>query len=267
MQKTLGWTMLLVGIFILFASYAFPMATVVVDTTPPVITLLIPPTPGTGNMIAYLEAHVIDQESGISTVQCKIQGLPWGYTTYDLAYKQTIDPTTGEQRWYADIEDITTPGDYPLTWTVKNNAGLTTTVSGTFTVYTAIQGKWYVNNVEITDPTQTIYTTNPTVSFKFVKSAGISDSSITCAVWKGSTKLFDLTNSASGTWTGSYTFANGRHDLSLKASDGINTVTMSIIGLQVGAEGFQMPQLNTLQMLGLASSGIGLLLIFTGKKH
>ena len=105
------------------------------------------------------------------------------------------------------------------------------------------------------------------MSFKFVKTAGVADSSITCTVWEGTTQLLTLTNSAMSTWTGSYTFTLGKHTLDLKASDGTQTVTMSVIGLQVGPESFQLPQVNMLQILGLASIAIGTLLVFTGKKH
>jgi len=45
------------------------------------------------------------------------------------------------------------------------------------------------------------------------------------------------------------------------------TITMSIFDMQVGPESFQLPQVNMLQIFGLASIAIGTLLVFTGKKH
>jgi len=260
MQKTLGWIMLLAGVFILFVGYAFPMVTVVMDTTPPAVRFIHPST-ATGTALTELVAYVKDPESGIESVTCSIQGI-YRY----LAYVST-NPFFKDEKWYLDITDITTPGDYPYSWTITNKAGLSTILGGTYTIYTALQGKWYVNDVEITSPAQTVYATSKTVSFKFVKTAGVADSSITCMVWEGTTQLLTLTNSATSTWTGSYTFTLGKHTLDLKASDGTQTVTMSVIGLQVGPEGFQLPQVNMLQILSLASIAIGTLLVFTGKKH
>jgi len=260
MQKTLGWIMLLAGVFILFVGYAFPMVTVVVDTTPPAVRLIHPST-ATGSSLTELVACVIDPESGIKSVICEVAD-----TTHSL-FCVRRDPLSKDEKWYLDITDITTPGDYPYSWTITNKAGLSTILGGTYTIYTDLQGKWYVNDIEITSPAQTVYAPSKTVSFKFVKTAGVADSSITCTVWEGTTQLLTLTNSAMSTWTGSYTFTLGKHTLDLKASDGTQTVTMSVIGLQVGPEGFQLPQFSMLQILSLASIAIGTLLVFTGKKH
>jgi hypothetical protein len=108
------------------------------------------------------------------------------------------------------------------------------------------------------------------VSFKFVKTTGVADSSITCTVVEAVAGGMSLTlaNSAASTWTGSYTFALGTHTLTLKAYDGTQTVTMSVIGMQIGGVGgFELPQFNILHISGLASAGLGGLLIVTSKKR
>jgi len=90
-------------------------------------------------------------------------------------------------------------------------------------------GSWYVNDVLITSATQVVNTTIPAVSFKFVKTSGaVADSGITAVVKEGGTVLVSLTNAASSTWAGSYTFGYGKHTLSLVASDGTTTITMSM---------------------------------------
>jgi len=119
-----------------------------------------------------LNAWVGDPETDVVSVTCTINGQ-----TYTLR-KSPITPyaiadTGGYALWEYDIPDITTGGTYSFTFKAKNKAGLTAEYSGTFTIYTALQGNWYINNQPITSPTQTIYATSPTVSFKFQKTAGV----------------------------------------------------------------------------------------------
>jgi hypothetical protein len=257
--------MLLAGMFMLFVSVAFPMVTVVVDTTPPNIGPLAIPVNGAAyDSVSTLFLYCGDSQSGIKSVTCTIDS-----TTYTLVYINSNGgiPSYPEYWNYMLTTPITGSGSHMFSFTVTNNAGLTTTKSGSFTIYVGLTGTWYVNNIQITSISQTVYATSATVNFKFSKLSGIADSSITCTVWEGTTQLSTLTNSATSTWTGSYTFANGQHTLDLKASDGTQTVTMSVLGLQVGPEGFELPQLNMLQIFGLASMGFGVLIIATSKKR
>ena len=267
MQKTLGWIMLFAGVFILFVGYAFPMVMVVVDTTPPEwgvtsdgVTLALCPKDGDVlQKCGKIQARVKDPESGVSSVTAWIDG-----TQYDLPLSIG---TIYSGVWQMGITPITTSGTYTINYTAINKAGLSRTYSGSFQIYTGLQGEWYVNGIEITESTQTIYSTVTTINFTFVKTAGIEDSEITCKVMEGATTHLTLNNTASSTWTGSKVFPNGRYDLQLQASDGTNTIIMAVIGMQVGPESFQLPQVNMLQIFGLASIAIGTLLVFTGKKH
>jgi hypothetical protein len=263
MQKTLGWIMLFAGMFMLFVSIAFPMVTVVVDTTNPIIDSTVPSNGQTYSSLTYLTVYCHDSESGINSVSGYWDSQPTKYLT------KTGTSGSSEVWQYgpftaAEIGSLTV-GSHTFNFLVTNNVFRQTSVSGSFTMYTALTGKWYVNEIEITSSTQTVYAATATVNFKFVKTAGTTDSSITCTVWEGTTKLLTLTNSATSTWTGSYIFSLGTHQLQLKASDGTTTITMAVIGMQIGPEGFELPQLNMLQMLGLASAGIGLVLILFGK--
>jgi len=278
-QRTLGSVMLFAGIALLFAGFMFPLVTVVIDTTPPEIGSAYPNVNMVYASVDYLEVHVRDVESGIKSVKCDFWDSTYVHLQSPLLfYKQmdgdweiwylaanTLTPVpSGGNTYFAPIKIA---GTYMVTWEVINKNDVKTTLTGTFTVYPNLLGEWYLNTVLITSPTQTVYSTTPTIDFKFVKTAGVADNLVTCTVWEGSTKLLTLTNSATSTWTGSYTFANGKHTLDLKASDGTQTVTMSVIGLQVGSGGFELPQLNILQISGLASAGIGLVLIVASKKR
>lgn len=267
-QKTLGLTIFVIGLSLLFTGFAFSMVVVVVDTTPPAVRLIHPST-ATGGAITELVAYVKDPESGMQTVKCVVAG-----TTYTLSFV-SIDSLFNDEKWYTGLlVPISTPGPCAYSWAITNKAGLVTTLAGTYTIYTGLAGKWYVNGIEITSATQTVYATSTTVDFKFTKTAGIADSFITCTVWEGINKLATLTGIAGSMWVGSYVFPVGRHTLELRATDGTQTVTMAVIGMQIGSGGFELPQLNLSQIytlvsmgIGLPLMGIGLALMFMGKKH
>jgi hypothetical protein len=270
-QNSLGLIMFLTGMFLLFTGLAYPLVTVVVDTTPPVIGSTIP-APGPGGTSVYsslstISAVVTDTESGVNTVTCSIDGG----TTWSLAYM-----IASARYEYTLLIPLTTAGTHTFNFIATNKVGLQSSSSGSFTIYTGLTGTWYVNNIAITSTSQVVYATSATVSFKFVKTTGVADSSITCTVVEavaGGMSL-TLTNSAASTWTGSYTFALGTHTLTLKAYDGTQSVIMSVIGLQFGSGGFELPQFNSRQIytlvsmaIGLPLMGIGLVLMFMRKKQ
>jgi SagB-type dehydrogenase family enzyme len=100
---------------------------------------------------------------------------------------------------------------------------------------TLLQGNWYVNDVLITDETQVFNSQSTTVSFKFVKTAGGADTDVSATVRKDTQKLATLQLTAAGTWTGTYTFpTQGRHTLTLQATDGTSTVSMSTFTIDIG---------------------------------
>jgi hypothetical protein len=149
---------------------------------------------------------------------------------------------------------LTTPGTYQFNFSVANNAGLWSSKAGSFRIYTQLQGKWYINDQEITSSSQTVYSTSTTVRFKFQKTAGIDDSYISCWVEEGGTKILtlSLTDSTNHIWTGSYTFTAGTHNLAIKAYDGTATITYSIVGLTIpGAVEWVMTTQQTLVLAGV----------------
>ena len=269
MQKSLGWIMLLAGMALLLVGFAFPMVVLYSDNTPPTWIIasdgsiaLAPRDGDTLQSCNKILAGVNDPETDVASVIAWIDGVQ-----YDIPWLSP--PCIGTIKsgvWQRSIPAVA-EGTHTIKYTATNKAGLSTTYTGSFKVYTALQGKWYVNDVEITSPTQEVYSASLSVSFKFVKTTGIADASITCTAWEGTTKILTLTNTAANTWMGSYTFTAGKHTLNLKASDGTGIIEMNIFDFYTGEKPFVLPTLNMLQILGLASAGIGLVLIFMGKKH
>ena len=265
MQKTLGWIMLLAGMFMLIIGFINPLTFLIVDTTPPSLTTS---NPSSGSIIAQIDqftATITDSSSGVKEVYFSLANLD---TNVYLVTQQPMTLINGDKyngTWkYTVSPTVTTSGKYVVYVQAGDYAGNWLTQMIEWQVYSQLQGKWYINDQELVSSNQTIYSKTNTVTFKFVKSAGISDANIKCWVeYPISTKLIDVSYAQASVWNGSYTFNDGKYDLKLVANDGTTTITFSVISLQVG--GVQWPQFNTLQIFGLASTGIGLLLIFTDK--
>ena len=263
-------TLIIIGIALLAVSIIHPLVTLVVDNTPPKIEETLPSNGGVYTSLTKIVAYVYDYESGVKSVTCVIDGV-----SYNL-YRSTIQPLavaqmdSGSGEYWERTVSITTPGTHTFEFTATNKAGLSSKVSGTFTIYTDLQGKWYINDQEITSSSQTIYSTSLTVTFKFVKTAGIDDSYISCWVEEGGTKILTLTltDSSKHVWTGVYTFKPGTHTLTLKVSDGRKTLTLSIVNLTIpeatptttpGAT-FKLTTQQTVMLLGGLLVAVGLLL-------
>jgi hypothetical protein len=112
-------------------------------------------------------------------------------------------------------------------------------------------GDWYWDDRKITTSTQTFYT-RPHIQHvvKFIKTAGIDDSYITCTVdgtlydWGGAIVgvwTQTLNYMGSGTWETTLTFDRpGRYELELKATDGTKTITYSILFVTSGQKGIEV---------------------------
>jgi len=263
-----GSTLLIVlGMVLLGVGVVYPFITLVVDTTPPDIAATCPENGRVYTSLTEINAWVGDPETDVVSVTCTINGQTYTLRKSHLT-PYAIADTGGYALWEYDIPDITTGGTYSFTFRAKNKAGLTAEYSGTFTIYTALQGNWYVNNQPITSPTQTIYTTSPTVSFKFQKTAGVEDTKISCWVEEGGARILTLTltDTANHIWTGTYTFTPGTHTIKLVASDGTNTVTFSIIGLTIqGVGGWTLTTQQTLMLIGAIAIVAGVTLRIKGK--
>ena len=235
MQKTLGWIMLLAGVFILFVGYAFPMVTVVVDTEPPTFTAS---NPSSGSIVLQIDsftAKFTDSGLGVEGVYFSLASLVTNQylvtqqpmtlisgNMYSGTWKYTVSPVVTDSGKYIVYVQA---GDYADNWVTYNVE---------LQVYVQFQGKWYINDKEIASSNQTIYSKTNTVTFKFVKTAGIADSYITCTVWEGAAKQLTLTSTEANTWTGSYTLTAGKHTLQLKAYDGTKEIVMSVLDLGIG---------------------------------
>jgi hypothetical protein len=264
MEKLKGSTALIVlGIALLAFGAIYPFVTLVVDNTAPIITETNPANGQTYMSVNVVTANVVDQESGVKSVYARIF-TPDG-TSWFSGYMTLVSGNIGSGQWKLSLQgSITTPsGIWGIKFNATNYAGMSTILDVAFQIYTQLQGKWYINNIEITDNAQTVYSTNATVTFKFQKTAGIEDSKISCWVEEGTTKILTLTltDTTNHIWTGSYTFSAGTHNLAIKAYDGTATITYSIVGLTIpGAFIWVMTTQQALLLAGALSIVAGVVM-------
>ena len=258
-----GPIIILIGIMLLIVGTVAGMVTVVADDTPPLYdtTDMLPRDGETYTVITTVVIRARDPESGIQAVRISIDGE----LTHKCLKLGTVDEWNLHEYEYAREDPINNLGTHTFEWKITNNVGLITRVTGTYTIYTDLQGTWYVNDQAITGTTQTLYVPTLTLNFRFVKTQGIEDSKITCtATWSGpETGTTTLPWISAGTWEGSNTFGlGGSYAVTLTANDGIRTITFSILSIGLGGEEpwlppIEVPSLHPLQWLGLATTGLG----------
>jgi hypothetical protein len=250
----IGIILMITGAYLSFG-YARQGAIILADTTEPVITGTWPANGqvyGVPGATVRLYVYCYDYESGVKSADMTVDG-----TVYHLTCGVN-GSLTGTYSWNLQITGWG-QGSHTFSALVVNGVGLSSTVQGSFQVYVTLTGTWYINNIVITDATQIIPVTSLNVNFKFVKTSGLADSSITCSVYEGATKLCDLTNSAASTWTGTYTITPGSHVVSLKAFDGTSTITMGIVDLNYGVSSMMDVSMmgNIMMIAGALITGFG----------
>jgi len=268
-RRIVGLTLVVLSLILI--SGMWKLVILGVDTTPPNFVSTTPFDKAQGDVpVDFLtnrkySAKVTDATSGVSSVI---------YTDDVVTYTVTGGPEVylSKVAGSADLWEASFPvdvqyevlKDYSFTFYAYDAAGNLKTLSGTFRVYSALQGKWYINDVQVTSPTQTIWVKTNTVTFKFVKTAGVDDTKITCtAQWGTTTRT--LTKSAAATWTDTVTLNDGVYTITLKANDGTTTITLTLYNLQIGSE--TMPDWLTLDFIsGVLLGSVGLVLIFRKPK-
>lgn len=268
MVRFLGLTLIALGVVLLAAGtvlQVYPMAGYMVNTAPSWMlasdgTIGIGPRDGQTYSSPLLILVGVRCDTGVSSVVATID-----QTSYALIRKLG---SSIEGVWYSNGAVTISAGSHSIKIVATGNNSLTTTYQGTFLIYAAIQGNWYINNQLINSTSDVIYGP-PTAQFRFVKTVGIQDSAITCTISEGSTNLVQLTLSGSGTWVGSYTFGSGMHTISMVASDGQKAVIMSVMAY--GEGGIAQPtNILTPQYicwgLGALFSGVGLGIVLIDRR-
>lgn len=263
MASLVGIVLLIVGFVLVGISLAYsPMVTAIIDTSPPI--LMTQPSSGqTYSTLTLFSMRATDWESGIdeNSAYFQLDGGSW-----QRMLPTGVSPDHPHVINFEQSVGTLSAGQHTFGFKAKNQNGLETSVTGMFSIYSALEGKWYINDIEIVDPTQIIRLTTMTLDFKFVKTKGVEDKSITCTVeWSGPTSDgITLTNTARSTWTGSHTFTKGgEYSITLKASDGTNSVIMNVFGLQLPTTEVDMKL--PMAIGGVVMIGIGLTIVI--KKH
>jgi len=279
MQKTLGWIMLLAGMFMLISPYL--MATLTIDTSPPAFwghnpTSISPDTPSP--IWSTLDIWVdLEDASDIDSVSVAITGNDGYSATFALAFSSNIEYGSPQnpiicKRWmYRWAVPAKNDVAYSFLCTAEDALGNTATKTLYGYATTAVDGYFMINEQKVT-VTSNIRLATRNVTFKFVATSGSATIiKVNVDVKKDGTIINAgyLTKQADGiTWTRTYTFTeDGTFTVNgYFYTTGQSYQRMSVF-VQIGEGGFQLPQFSMFQILSLASIAIGTLLVFTGKKH
>lgn len=236
------------------------LATVGIDTTLAQITPLYPvhaDTPQTGLIVG-------GDFNPINNVSCRVTSIS-GIKTWDPAsmpcfvdfntsmwyFLKLVSGTIYDGVWAYDGNvsiSYTPPGVIPpeftpIPWTANsvgyhqitigmpNQANNTAWLSIGFYVTTQLVGEWSINGQPISHATQTIWFGVNVLTFKFTQASGITATSVTVTATKtGSNPVSITMTRVGGVWTGIGTFADGVWQMTLTATDGTYTNTLSIVG-------------------------------------
>lgn len=266
--------MLLAGMFLLLVSFIFPMATVIYATPTLTIYPSFPsgtqasPTLLKGGAWYDIEAYLTVLDVGSLTVkQVNITGIDFSQVV-SLTWVHTVNYDKIHSGWTTPI----LPDGTMLTFAWHVEAGTYKADAISYGKIGGPVGKFYINGQEANiDSVFTV--SSPTLTFSF-KATQLGD--LIVSAWIGikcSSPILDqqvtLTETTTDTeWTGTYTLpSRGTYEILGYISYGGKTYRlMSVFGNYDST--FNLPtasKLNMLQILGLASTGIGLILMFTGK--
>ena len=263
MQRKYGLILIALGLLMFTVGSVTSFVIVIVDDTAPVWILAgdglptVAPRDGESySSLDKIQAAVQDAESEVVSVTGKVDSTTFPMSLYiGNAHYGT---------WQANIPSVS-HGTHSIRFTATNDVGLAASYVGTFEIYENLDGNWYINNMQITDPSQVLKLNTLTLSFRFERTAGSSP--VTCTVaWSGPEDgSATLVETQSGVWTGSRTMGTGgTYTITLTATDGIGTVAMTIFNVGLPG-GLEWPALNWLQWGGIAFMVAGGVVFATGK--
>jgi len=236
----LGLILILVGIVAPTVGYMLPslnnnfmLTTVIIDTTEPSFLGTDPSDGATYGSLTTVSAHVKDEVSGVAIVYLYIDDG-------DMIRLNLESGTVNDGVWKAQINPLQS-GTHKFEWGATDNAGNNIEFTGTFKIYSELQGDWYINNRKITSSVEPIYLRSRTLTFKFIKTGGTANvGDITCKVTysgaeSGTAYLAYEQDLGYWVWTKPSEWTEGKYEMSLSASDGVGTVGFSV-NVQIGGE-------------------------------
>jgi len=252
-----GQAIMLVGVaFVVFGSMGLLIATLIVDQTPPTMTLANPtgtqasPTAWEYNSSQIVKVHYYDAGGIASGYPTGSIRYPSGYTTdlalvYDGVYYY----------YYAILASYT--GTYAVTFIGRDPAGNTTTVVGYALVASQPTGTWYWDGVATSLGADLGITNTTSHTVKFVLSGGSTPTSVYVVLKKGSTiyRTTTMTQSPIGTWTATVVLDQGDGTYTIEG----HTVWSGgdVVGLSVIASSNEIDE-------GLVDGGLNTAPIFFG---
>jgi len=250
----LGVALLLVGV----SMKGFVTVTVIPngdggDTTGPEFLWTVPEIQADYKSPVAITALLFDRESVVTTVKFRYSsdsGSSW--TLITLRHTSTftslsIDSTEETvSMWRANPISLAT-GVYAYEFEATNEAGLTTVFPNSllgvlqdwFSVQAELEGKWQINNKEVTSPDQTLMFSGNQLHFQFEATTGLSSGAQIKWTGQSTGQLSLETVQEAQKYDGTATFADGTYKIDLIASDTASPphdIVMASVEVNVGQQ-------------------------------
>lgn len=246
-RQIAGFGLILVG-FLMVSGVWAPLAEVIYDPTPPVVTPMFPagtlsaPTPVRQGDRVALSTYASDPESGIKNGHVSV----YRGDLQDLMGDWTLGTQGGGV--YRSSQDYTIPAGegqlYAVQFYATNNALMQTIVVGYMRTMAAPTGQFYINNIAVNEDS-VITVSNPALALKFQATQnGGEIRRCYVEVWKdgGLISTVDLTETtADSVWQNSYTLGTaGTYTLKGIITNELNSFTLMSISFDMGTSPFNI---------------------------
>lgn len=232
----LGVALLLVGVSLK------GLVTVTVDTTAPEFLWTVPENQEAYTSPIAIIARVFDHESAVTTVKFRYsRNLGFSWTWIDLTPDSSAE---SETTWRAEPISLPT-GTYAYEFEATNEAeltrvfpnGLLGVLQDWFAVQAELQGKWYINGIEVTSPDQSLTFSTNELHFRFEATSGLSSGAQVKWIGQSTGQLQLQAIQELQKYDGNATFADGSYRIDLIASDRASPphdVIMAAVEVTVG---------------------------------
>jgi len=264
---------LLIAIGAFLAINPNALATIVIDTTPPMRIDSVPINQGGYGQITEIWIKVKDPVSGVASVAF------WDSYTGQTRGLTLSQGDIYEGIWKASVSGVKWPVDQWISFKflVDDYAGNRLTYAGDFRILN-LKGYW-----EVTDGVNTyrsdlnwdniVFKSN-TLTFRFHETQGDAvEVSVTYTQIRGGSAVGSVKMERVGIdlWEGTKTFQDGVYNIQMVASDGVSEPIVASIIAVGNPEGSPMAKVfsgsNLYRFVGLAMIGVGLLLFRRGEEN
>lgn len=237
LRARIGPIILILGLAMLITGFALGMVTVTVDTSPPAILEndYYGATPMDGasyDILGIINCWVYEPNTALTEVKCVIDSIE-----YVLSYHQSGGTMGGFKNYRCSPspdDACNVEGTHSFRFVAVNELGLKGERSGSYAIQGVLNGNWFLNDIEITSPTQELKFATHTLTARFdVLSGVVYTAKVEYSGPEDGTLL--LTEVSVNRWEATKTFQSGTYSMTFSANDNKGgLIQFSVFGMELG---------------------------------